>query len=203
MSATAVVFDLGQVLVPAWDLQPVARSVGADPTGFATAYWAYRVAYDCGMAPEEYWTLVLRDCVPDGVVDPVHLARLTREDAERWVQLAPESHALLVDLRAAGVPLALLSNAPVALAEVARASDWAPLFDHLVFSGEVGVAKPDAEIYHVVRDLVGRPPAELVFFDDRPPNVDGALAVGWQAHVWDGVDAARAVLAELLGPASS
>jgi 2-haloacid dehalogenase len=56
-------------------------------------------------------------------------------------------------------------------------------------SGEIRQIKPDRAIYdhHVASfDL---DPAKTLFIDDSQPNVDGAIAAGWQAVLF--TDAAR------------
>jgi epoxide hydrolase-like predicted phosphatase len=55
---------------------------------------------------------------------------------------------------------------------------WDELFDVTVISGEVGMRKPDAEIYLLCAQRLGLPPEQCVFVDDLPPNVRGAAAVG-------------------------
>jgi len=56
--------------------------------------------------------------------------------------------------------------------------EWDELFDAVVISGEVGMRKPEAGIYHHAARLLDVPPAECVFVDDLRPNVTGAVAVG-------------------------
>lgn len=55
---------------------------------------------------------------------------------------------------------------------------WEGLFDAVVISGEVGMRKPDAEIYVHTAELVGLAPEECIFVDDLAPNVRGAAAAG-------------------------
>ena len=56
--------------------------------------------------------------------------------------------------------------------------EWDELFDAVVISGEVGMRKPEPDIYlHAARAL-GLPPEACVMVDDLPPNVRGAAAVG-------------------------
>lgn len=56
--------------------------------------------------------------------------------------------------------------------------EWPRLFDAVVVSGEVGMRKPQPEIYlHAAAEL-GLAPQECVFVDDLAPNVRGAAAVG-------------------------
>lgn len=56
--------------------------------------------------------------------------------------------------------------------------DWVELFDAVVISGEVGVRKPEPEIYLLAAASVGVAPPDCVFVDDLPVNVRGAVAVG-------------------------
>ncbi|MCU1673760.1 MAG: HAD-superfamily hydrolase, subfamily variant 3 [Frankiales bacterium] len=55
---------------------------------------------------------------------------------------------------------------------------WDELFDVTVISGEVGMRKPDPEIYLLCAQRLGLPPQGCVFVDDLSPNVRGAAAVG-------------------------
>ncbi|CAN5214417.1 hypothetical protein BH20ACT5_BH20ACT5_19710 [soil metagenome] len=55
---------------------------------------------------------------------------------------------------------------------------WAELFDAVVVSGEVGMRKPEPEIYRHTAAELGLDPGECVFVDDLRPNVAGAVAAG-------------------------
>lgn len=55
---------------------------------------------------------------------------------------------------------------------------WAELFDAVVISGEVGMRKPDPEIYALATERLGVPPPECVFVDDLRPNVRAAVTAG-------------------------
>jgi epoxide hydrolase-like predicted phosphatase len=52
------------------------------------------------------------------------------------------------------------------------------LFDAVVISGEVGIRKPAPEIYRRGAELIGLPPAECVYVDDLPFNLEPAAALG-------------------------
>jgi putative hydrolase of the HAD superfamily len=58
------------------------------------------------------------------------------------------------------------------------------LTDTIVYSHEVGVAKPDPAIYLLACDRLGVRPEEVVFLDDREPAVEGARAVGMSAVLY-------------------
>jgi putative hydrolase of the HAD superfamily len=61
--------------------------------------------------------------------------------------------------------------------------DRAPtdLFDATVISGEVGLHKPQPEIFTLACERLGVEPAEVVFVDDLRENCAGAEAVGMTA----------------------
>jgi putative hydrolase of the HAD superfamily len=99
--------------------------------------------------------------------------------------------------RAAGVRTGLISNSwgtsiydPEALED---------LFDVAIISGEVGLHKPQPEIYLLAAERLGLEPEECVFVDDLRDNVRGAEAVGMTAVLHRDPDATVARLEELLG----
>lgn len=70
-------------------------------------------------------------------------------------------------------------------------------FSPCFLSYELGLVKPDAEIFEHVVEHVGCDPSAVLFLDDNIINVDGARACGLNAHLAQGVDAARAVLEQV------
>ena len=71
--------------------------------------------------------------------------------------------------------------------------------DRVFASHEIGLVKPDAEIYRHAIDALGVPAGEIAFFDDDPGNVDAARALGMQVHHVVGPEAVRAAVASLDG----
>lgn len=55
-----------------------------------------------------------------------------------------------------------------------------------VISADVGIRKPDAGIYQEVLRQLGASPAELLFVDDRLPNVEAARHLGIRAIRFSG-----------------
>jgi putative hydrolase of the HAD superfamily len=100
--------------------------------------------------------------------------------------------------RRAGVRTAMLSNSwgddrydRVMLAE---------LFDAWVISAEVGLRKPDPEIYELAAERLGLPPEACVFVDDLPGNLKPARAIGMATVVHRGdAEATLREVGELLG----
>jgi epoxide hydrolase-like predicted phosphatase len=73
------------------------------------------------------------------------------------------------------------------------------LFDAVVISGDVGMHKPQPEIFELGAERIGVPPAECVFVDDLRENCEGAEAVGMTAILHRGADRTLPRLEELLG----
>jgi putative hydrolase of the HAD superfamily len=78
-------------------------------------------------------------------------------------------------------------------------SDTDGVFDAVLISGEIGMRKPDAEIFLHAAGLIGVPPEECVFVDDLEQNAEGARAVGMEAIVHRSARFTVPKLEELLG----
>ena len=89
--------------------------------------------------------------------------------------------------------IACLSNSNELHTPLHRASIH-PHVDSFYFSDEIGLVKPDREIFdYVIRDLaVGS--RRIAFFDDTPVNVEAARNAGLSAYLVDGIAALRAQL---------
>jgi putative hydrolase of the HAD superfamily len=99
--------------------------------------------------------------------------------------------------KAGGVPTGLASNS---LGSGRYDRDAFPeLFDGVVISGEVGMHKPQPEIFHLGAERIGVPPEQCVFVDDLRENCDGADAVGMTAILHRGADTTIPRLESLLG----
>jgi putative hydrolase of the HAD superfamily len=70
-------------------------------------------------------------------------------------------------------------------------------FDALVLSHEVGWRKPAPDIYTHCQRLAECEPAECVFIDDLPRNIDGARACGWEGIIYRDLDDLRQRLTDL------
>jgi putative hydrolase of the HAD superfamily len=105
---------------------------------------------------------------------------------------------LVADVRATGVTVACLSNTNRVHWE-AGAQAW-PLFsafDRAFLSFEIGLVKPDAEVFAHMTTALDLPPYRVLFLDDNEVNVDGARAAGLAARRVQGVAEARETLEEL------
>lgn len=72
-------------------------------------------------------------------------------------------------------------------------------FDGVVISAEVGLMKPEPQIYHLAVQSVGVEPAEALLVDDFIENVAGARQVGMQAIHFTGPAVAQQELVAATG----
>jgi putative hydrolase of the HAD superfamily len=83
---------------------------------------------------------------------------------------------LIEDLRAAGIPIALVSNAFGR--DCYAGFDLDALANVVVISSEVGVRKPSRRIYAIACERLGIDPLQAVMVDDLQQNLDGAARLG-------------------------
>ena len=103
----------------------------------------------------------------------------------------------LVESVRAVVPVGCLSNTN-ALHWDSQFVKWPILdgFDFRFLSFELGIVKPDRELFDRVAQLLASPPERVLFLDDNAINVEGAVEAGFIAREVRGVDEARAALVD-------
>jgi putative hydrolase of the HAD superfamily len=99
--------------------------------------------------------------------------------------------------RAQGIRTGLVSNS-MGTNRYDR-SQFPELFDTVVISGEVGLHKPQPEIFELACRRVRLAPADCVFVDDLRQNCEGAEAVGMTAVLHRGAERTLPELERLLG----
>lgn len=179
----AVLFDLGGVVVD-WDPARLYRKVFAGDE--AKVRWfldsictdAWNTQQDAGRPLADATELLVRE--------HPQWEREIRAFYDRWTEMitgtvegTPE---LLRDLHAKGVPLFALSNwSAETFPRVQYDFPELGLFKRVFLSGNLLLAKPDPAFYRAVLAEIGLPAARLVFIDDDPANVAGAIDVGLPA----------------------
>lgn len=78
---------------------------------------------------------------------------------------------------------AILSNSSPGAREAERHWGFEAVTDTIVYSHEVGLAKPDARVYRLTQGRLAVAPAEILFLDDVPGHCDAARMLGWNAVV--------------------
>ena len=92
------------------------------------------------------------------------------------MRLEEDMMTAVVNARRAGLKTALLSNS-WGLSLYPR-DRFPEMFDVVVISGEIGMRKPDPQIFNATTDQLGLEPQHCVFVDDHPGHLKSAAEVG-------------------------
>lgn len=202
----AVVFDYGGVMTT-----PVSESIaawleadGIEPASFSRTLkaWLSRdAAHGSPIHLLETGELLAHD------VEQLLVAELVSRDSRplqaegmlnrlfAGMQPDPAMTALVEDLRGLGVRVGLLSNS---WGNTYPREELEVLFDDVVISGEVGLRKPQRQIFELSLTRLGAHPAATAFVDDARPNVDGAALLGLRGILHSNPAATRAALAQII-----
>jgi putative hydrolase of the HAD superfamily len=189
----AVIFDYGGVLRgdgrADWDAVDGAAGL---PRGALWSAWhdipEYRLSREGAIDGGTFRAAIHRALIAvAGDADRAETALAALE--ARLAGLPPvdaDMRALVDRLRAAGrVKLGLLSNANRGWTERFRARGVAALFDDVVVSADVGLAKPDPAAFRLAAERLGVSPAACLMIDDQPQHLPGAAAVGMRTHLFE------------------
>jgi len=105
-----------------------------------------------------------------------------------WQRIEPieESFAIVEGLRRNGYGVHLGTNQEQHRGSHMRAVlGYDDVFDTSCYSYDLGVAKPDPAFFVEAARRIGADQSTILFIDDSPRNVEGALAAGLEAAVWD------------------
>ena len=199
LALRAVIFDYGRVLTGPPDPAAYAellRITGLTADRLDQFYWKDRNAYDEGkLTGIGFWRQIVRN---EGLnLSEPAIEELNLWDARMWTrgdqvmldwQLAIKRHGLLT---------AIVSNMGDSVHEhMVRELRWLSRFDVLVWSYQLGIAKPDPAIYRYALEKLGTQPAETLFIDDKAENVEAAVALGMKGIIFSDVTKLRTDLIE-------
>lgn len=187
----AVITDWGGVLTP-----PISQLVRAWATADEIDWDAYvaaigpwlTAAYDADAEPNPVHALERGECSA-AEFEQLLAERLVRIDGgpvradgmlARMMSVGDGHIVAMYDLirglRARGLRTALLSNSWGDTAY--PRADFPSLFDAVVISHEVGMRKPEPQIFRHAAQLLGIAPEQCVFIDDIAANITAAEAIG-------------------------
>ena len=178
----AVLFDLDGLLVdsePLWTIaeQRVSSLLGGEFTPELKARMiGKRIDLAVGILLEGLATpaALAADPAEVGAMLMTQMAELLADH----VPLQPGAEALLDELGAAHIPLALVSSSYRLLVEAALASVGAHRFTVSIAGDEVTHGKPDPEPYLTAARALGVVPARCVVLEDAPAGMQSAVAAG-------------------------
>jgi FMN phosphatase YigB (HAD superfamily) len=195
---TAVVFDLGKVLVD-FDDNIAASRIATHCTLPSAAvkrfyFQSHLLAdYESGrLTRDEFFEHARETTGFRGTID-----EFGGFFADIFTPIPPmiELHA---ELRRRGVPTYIFSNTnDLAIEHIRRNFPFFRDFDGYIFSYKVRVMKPDAKIYEALEKLTGRHGADILYIDDRPENVAAGAARGWGTILHETPGKSRAAMEKL------
>jgi FMN phosphatase YigB (HAD superfamily) len=195
MATQVVLFDLGGVLVRLGGVDHFGQMVGMSDPEEIWRRWltspAVRRFERGGCSSEDFAEEMVRE--NDLALSAVEFLEIFRS----WPKgLLDGAHEMVIGL-AEPLQVACLSNTnALHWNEQQDAEVVQRMFDVAFLSHEIGLVKPDAEIFeHVVEQLACQA-GEILFFDDNALNVDAARSVGLDAHKVEGVAPTQALLRE-------
>jgi 2-haloacid dehalogenase len=202
MNLTAVIFDIGGVVIPwiperAFEQVLPAADVPAfmERIGFADWNRANDARASIADAEDE---LVRRFPADEAGI------RGYRRHFDRTVtSMVPGTAAVIAELARDGVLVSALTNWAADMFAAARPRFGVlSRFADIVVSGEEGIVKPDPAIYHLACQRLGVEPSQAVFVDDTVANAEAATAAGLTGVHFTTADQLRADLERLglLGP---
>jgi len=132
--------------------------------------------------------------------------------AEEWMSDRGTVDATLLaevdELRSRGHGVAILTNGTDTIAEEMKALGINARFDAIFSSADLGVAKPDPQVFEKVATALDIDPAKVFFTDDTQRKLRGAVEIGMTARLFEGIETFRRHLVEFgfqdaLGPGST
>jgi putative hydrolase of the HAD superfamily len=182
LTINGIIFDYGGVL---WDMRfEVTRLLEQQhglrerlivETLYGTETWR---KIEVGVGDREQWlneAHSLLESEAGKTLPPLH-----RHWRERQQLILPNIH--LIERLRPPYRTAVLSNADHTLLDrLTNDHRIHHLFDDIICSADVGMAKPEPAIYRLSAQRLGLPIEECVFVDDLESNVEAARAAGMQA----------------------
>ena len=173
--------------------------------GFGPAPWEHDVLYDVFESHDDLYSPVAPQRDRDQYYAELAFRvfkrmgiRAAREDALRhaealWRILGPASFEIFPDvvdtlqeLRAEGLPLAVVSNWQRGLRHFCEELGLSDFFEHVLGSADVGVAKPDPQIFLEACRRLGVPPERTLHVGDTlVDDCAGAESAGLQVVLID------------------
>lgn len=179
-----LIFDYGGVIsLPQSPehVNNIIRSLRQDIDGFQEAYYKQRAQYDSAqISGEQYW----QNIILHYGLNPTdfEITHFIQEDVLSWTKLNGAVIQFIRESKQKFYKLAMISNMTRdTLTYLRRYCSWLELFDVLCFSCDLGVTKPDYEIYAACLSKLNIPPEDCLFVDDSLKNVRGAVESGMHA----------------------
>lgn len=181
MKISAVLFDVGGVLIELNGLPSIAKLLDSDQSlENIYQYWMAApsvIGHETGkLSTDEFANEVVKDLQLN--ITPAAFM----ENFATWiVGTFPDTFDLLASIPNS-VKVAALSNTSDAHWKEVEKTGLTDKIEHLFLSHEIGHLKPSPPAFQAAVDGLNVPAKEIIFFDDVLENVDAANAFGFNAH---------------------
>ncbi|KYK28100.1 hypothetical protein AYK20_01690 [Thermoplasmatales archaeon SG8-52-1] len=176
----AIIFDWGGVLIESPSkgiISYCANYLKVDVKEFDRVYQKYKQDFQMGKISEnEFWNRVSLDL---GIQKPPIHSLWKDAFIASYIE-KKDIFNIVSNLRKNGYKIGILSNTEMPATRFFYEQNY-NLFDNIVFSCNVGVKKPDSQIYKIILKKLHIQPKEAVIIDDREENIVGANNVGMNA----------------------
>ncbi len=201
-----IVFDFGAVLVN-WQPREVVRKhfpeiaqTNDAAAQLANSFFAHPdwQEFDAGRVSPQEISQQTADRMSLDVAAVLHMVNAIEDHITPIASSVQVLESLYAQRSATGHKLYFLSNMPAPYARGLERHAFMRCFDGGIFSGDVGLIKPQREIFHKLESLSGLQGQPILFIDDHPANIAAAQAQGWQTiHLTDPSKLRELVLAQL------
>ncbi len=185
----AIVFDLGNVLIP-FDysiavkrLNLIEENLGEMFLTFYKTNYELHRSFERGDLLKEEFTRIMLNSLQNKI-DEETFCRIYSE-----IFMVNENVSSLLPKLKQHYNLVLLSNTNA----IHKKYGWEQYeliknFEKLILSHEVNAVKPEEKIYKAVESFTGFQPEEHIFIDDILEYVNGAKKLGWDGIQFSGYD---------------
>lgn len=182
-----IIFDCGRVIMQ-YDEQYISsffteNEDDAKLLATVAMHRKYWNAFDEGVLTTEVYLERVKEELPE------RLHAAVEKLAAGWTSHMPPVDGIpevIEEIKASGKGLYLLSNFNQRLRGELHLAPSLLLFDGLVISGEIGMVKPNENIYRYLLDTYKLDPAECIFIDDRGDNIEAGEKLGIKGYLFDG-----------------
>ncbi len=109
---------------------------------------------------------------------------ISRSARPKLLRINQELFDLLPKLQSRYI-VSLVTDVPALHAEINRAKGLYVPFNPCILSREVGLVKPQPEIYELALQELKLPAVECAFIDDKPANIEAANKFGFQTILFE------------------
>lgn len=185
-SPKAIVFDFGGVMTTEPKREAVVQflraSFNLSAEEFELVNQEKRQAIKAGKSDIEFW---LQYAQRHNIALPNDWVSSLNQVMKDAIGVNPQMYALVEELKAKNIRIALLSNIDERLAKLIRDFGLYEPFSPCLLSCEIGLKKPDPKVFEILLTQLNLLAREVVFIDDHLENIEAARNLGIDAILFE------------------